>query len=76
MIRKWVMPSAAGATKARKSDGVIHDGTASTPIMTPAESSMLSSCGFSLASLLAEAEAEDDEAIVPSLGGFCTSRYT
>ena len=32
------MPSTAGATKARKSEGVIHDGTARTPSITPSES--------------------------------------
>ena len=29
------MPSTAGATKVRKSEGVIHDGTAKTPSITP-----------------------------------------
>jgi len=32
------MPSTAGATNARKSEGVIHDGTARTPSITPSES--------------------------------------
>lgn len=34
IILRWAIPSAAGATKARKSDGVIQDGTARTPIVT------------------------------------------
>ena len=32
------MPSTTGATNARKSEGVIHDGTARTPNITPSES--------------------------------------
>lgn len=35
MIRKWDIPSAAGATNVKKSEGVIQDGTARTPSMTP-----------------------------------------
>lgn len=42
IMRRWVMPSAAGATKDRKSDGVIHEGTARTPNMIPSESLMTS----------------------------------
>lgn len=33
------MLSAAGATKAKKSEGVIHDGTARTPNITPSDAS-------------------------------------
>lgn len=35
MILRWAIPSAAGAVKARKSDGVIHDGTARTAKTSP-----------------------------------------
>jgi len=38
IIRKWPMLPVAGPTKARKSEGVIQDGTASTPSVTPASS--------------------------------------
>lgn len=34
MMRRCVIASAAGATKARKSDGVIQEGTARTPNIT------------------------------------------
>ena len=33
IILRCAIPSSAGATKARKSDGVIQEGTASTPTM-------------------------------------------
>jgi hypothetical protein len=32
------MPSLAGATKARKSDGAMYEGTARTPNITPSNS--------------------------------------
>jgi hypothetical protein len=35
IILRWAMPPAAGATKPKKSDGVIHDGTAKTASITP-----------------------------------------
>ena len=38
IIRKWPMLPVAGPTKAKKSEGVIQDGTASTPSVTPASS--------------------------------------
>jgi hypothetical protein len=38
IILRCAIPSSAGATKARKSDGVIHEGTASTPTMYPSVS--------------------------------------
>jgi hypothetical protein len=41
MIRMWDIPSEAGATKERKSEGVIHGGTASTPSITPSQSASL-----------------------------------
>ena len=67
------MPSAAGATKARKSDGVIHDGTASTPIMMPSES-----CTAPRAST-GEARggdgALDEDAAGAASEGLMTSRY-
>lgn len=39
IIRRCAMLSAAGARNPRKSDGVIHDGTARTPNIGPSESS-------------------------------------
>jgi len=39
IMRRWPMLSTAGATKERKSEGVIHGGTASTPSIIPSESS-------------------------------------
>lgn len=38
IMRRWPMPSTTGATNARKSEGVIRDGTARTPNITPSES--------------------------------------
>ena len=40
IMRRWPIPSTAGATNAKKSDGVIQDGTAKTPSMIPSVSSM------------------------------------
>ena len=34
MILRWAIPSAAGATNDKKSDGVIQAGTARTPSIT------------------------------------------
>ena len=44
------MPSTAGATKARKSEGVIHDGTARTPSITPSDSKSENDISETLAS--------------------------
>ncbi len=41
IIRKCAMPSAAGATKAKKSEGVINDGTASTASVTSSDSTFV-----------------------------------
>jgi hypothetical protein len=38
MIRKCAIPSTAGATKAKKSEGVIQEGTARTASITPSVS--------------------------------------
>ena len=43
IMRRCSIDSAAGATKARKSEGVIHDGTARTASMTPSVESGVSS---------------------------------
>ena len=40
------MPSAAGATKARKSEGVIHDGTARTASVTSSDSTFVRVSSF------------------------------
>jgi hypothetical protein len=42
--RRWAIPSAAGATNARKSEGVIHAGTARTPRVIPSSEVSLSAC--------------------------------
>jgi len=41
MMRIWDIPSEAGATNERKSEGVIHEGTANTPTITPSHSALL-----------------------------------
>lgn len=47
IIRRWVMPSAAGATKVKKSEGFIQDGTASTASITPSDSGFVTTEGAS-----------------------------
>ena len=41
MMRICDIPSEAGATNERKSEGVIHGGTANTPTITPSQSALL-----------------------------------
>lgn len=76
IIRKWVMDSAAGATKARKSEGVIHDGTARTASMMPSVVSWVSSTTSGMAvDVDVDASAEvDASADVEALGVMLDSR--
>lgn len=74
IIRKWVMDSEAGATKARKSEGVIHDGTARTASMMPSVVSWVSSTTSGMA-VDVDASAEvDASADVEALGVTLDSR--
>jgi hypothetical protein len=56
MMRICDIPSEAGATCARKSEGVIHGGTASTPTITPSQSALLSTDDANMAASWASEE--------------------
>ena len=68
---RCAMLSAAGATKARKSEGVIHDGTARTSIIMPSESRRIVGSDPATVGLV---DGVDVEATACAYGVFGTSR--